>query len=196
MGLHLYASERTKHAAPWEVLHRCCVTVPCNMDGVTLRCGCYFMHLLWEHEAMNLFFSQNTEATWRVHAIQVLLSMFADVCTPGGPSCSFLSNPYTCATAADLIGVYAAWFGQQESAPLEGALQLLLHALKFPLSWDVAAKAFRALCGRCSARLNSSVVLMGLMDVAARAVAPAPSAGQVSCLQHCVLIAPPFCTHT
>ncbi len=114
---------------------------------------------------------------------QVLLSIFGELCSPSSTVASSLAHPLVCQTAAGAIGAYAAWFGSTEASPLEGALQLLLHALAHRESWQDAAQAFRALCCRCASRLAGSGAFMGLMDVAARAVAPLPSAGQVGILR-------------
>ncbi|WIA30246.1 hypothetical protein OEZ86_000336 [Tetradesmus obliquus] len=111
---------------------------------------------------------------------ELLLALFEDLCSPSGRSAAFLSNPYTCATAAALVGAYAPWFESTPAAPLEGALRLLLHALCFEHSWHAAARAFKVLCMRCAARLCSAPVVQSLAAVAASAIAPAPLAGQVA----------------
>ena len=112
--------------------------------------------------------------------LQVLLSVFTDLCTPGTPLSTFLASPPTCATAAELVGGYAQWFDACPNSPLEGALQLLLHALRFPVACGSAARGFRAFCMRCSGRLANTQTLLGLSDLAARVVAPAPDQGQVA----------------
>ncbi|WIA10180.1 hypothetical protein OEZ85_010384 [Tetradesmus obliquus] len=111
---------------------------------------------------------------------ELLRALFEDLCSPSGRSAAFLSNPYTCATAAALVGAYAPWFESTPAAPLEGALRLLLHALCFEHSWHAAARAFKVLCMRCAARLCSAPVVQSLAAVAASAIAPAPLAGQVA----------------
>ncbi|KAF6265368.1 hypothetical protein COO60DRAFT_1689898 [Scenedesmus sp. NREL 46B-D3] len=110
----------------------------------------------------------------------LLLALFEDLCSPAGRSAAFLSSPFTCATAAAVVGAYAPWFECTPAGPLEGALRLLLHALCFPHSWHAAARAFKVLCMRCAARLCSAPVVQSLAAVAAAAVAPAPAAGQVA----------------
>lgn len=110
---------------------------------------------------------------------ELVLALFEDLCSPTGRAAAFLSSPYTCATAAALVGAYAAWFDSTPAAPLEGALRLLLHALCFPYSWHPAANSFKVLCMRCAARLCSAPVLQSLAAVAATAIAPVPAAGQV-----------------
>ena len=69
-----------------------------------------------------------------------------------------MSNPWVCQAACHLIGEYAAWFGKAEGAPWEGALRLLLCALRFPQSWRHAAHAFRNICVRCKDQLLSGPV--------------------------------------
>lgn len=110
---------------------------------------------------------------------ELLLALFTDLCNPQARAAAFLSSPYTCATAAGLVGAYAPWFDVTAAAPLEGALRLLLHALCFPYSWHAAAGAFRALCMRCGSRLSNAPLLQGLASLAASAIAPASSAGEV-----------------
>lgn len=44
----------------------------------------------------------------------------------------FSSHPLVAAAKARLVGACAQWFGQAESAPLEGALNLLLQMLPTP----------------------------------------------------------------
>jgi hypothetical protein len=110
---------------------------------------------------------------------ELLLALFEDLCSPAGRSAAFSSNPFTCATAAALVGAYAPWFESTPAAPLEGALRLLLHALGFPHSTQAAARAFKVLCMRCAARLCSAPVVQSLAAVAAAAIAPVPAAGQV-----------------
>eukprot|EP00879_Flechtneria_rotunda_P013989 GHRR01014615.1.p1 GENE.GHRR01014615.1~~GHRR01014615.1.p1 ORF type:complete len:901 (+),score=383.80 GHRR01014615.1:2232-4934(+) len=111
---------------------------------------------------------------------QLVQALLEDLCSPAGKAAAFLGNPYTCATAAGLVGAYAAWFAATTAAPLEGALRLSLHALCFAYSWHAAALAFRALCVRCAAKLCSAAVFHNLAAVAVQAVAPAPQAGQVA----------------
>lgn len=110
---------------------------------------------------------------------QLLLGLFETACSPGSRVASFLGNAYVCATAAGLVGAYAAWFDNTVNSPLEGALRLLLHALSFRDSWHAAATAFRALTTRCAARLANVQVLQSLAAAAVAAVAPVPQPGQV-----------------
>jgi hypothetical protein len=44
----------------------------------------------------------------------------------------FSSHPLVAAATAKLIGACAQWFGQAESAPLEGAVNMLLQTLPNP----------------------------------------------------------------
>lgn len=110
---------------------------------------------------------------------QLLLGLFETVCSPNSRVASFLNNPYVCATAATLVGAYAAWFDNTINSPLEGALRLLLHALSFRDSWRAAAAAFRALTMRCATRLANVPVLQSLAAAATAAIAPQPQPGQV-----------------
>lgn len=110
---------------------------------------------------------------------QLLLGLFETVCSPGSRVASSLNNPYVCATAAGLVGAYAAWFDNTVNSPLEGALQLLLHALSFRDSWRAAAAAFRALTMRCATRLAAVPVLQSLAAAVTAAIAPTPQPGQV-----------------
>lgn len=110
---------------------------------------------------------------------QLLLGLFETVCSPNSRVAAFLSNPYVCATAAGLVGAYAAWFDNTVNSPLEGALRLLLHALSFRDSWRAAAAAFRALTMRCATRLANVPVLQSLAAAATAAIAPPPQPGQV-----------------
>lgn len=109
----------------------------------------------------------------------LLLALFNELCSAQGRAAAHLSSPYMCATAASVIGAYAAWFDTTPAAPLEGALQLLLHSLSFPHSWHAAAGAFKMLCARCASRLCSALLVQGLASVAAPCIAPVPQAGQV-----------------
>eukprot|EP00798_Chlamydomonas_sp_ICE-L_P007351 gene7351-474_t len=112
-----------------------------------------------------------------------LLAIFNVSC--GGDASSksaaaFLSNPWVCRSTSHLIGEYAAWFGKADQVPLEEALRVLLHALCLPMSWSHAAHAFRNVCVRCKDQLCGGTALTGLMDLAARAVAPAPAPGTLA----------------
>lgn len=110
---------------------------------------------------------------------QLLLGLFETVCSPNSRVAAVLNNPYVCATAAGLVGAYAAWFDNTVNSPLEGALRLLLHALSYRDSWQAAAAAFRALTMRCAARLAAVPVLQSLGAAATAAIAPTPQPGQV-----------------
>jgi hypothetical protein len=113
--------------------------------------------------------------------VQVLLAIFGDLVSGSSRTAAcLLASPPTCTTAAQLIGAYASWFDSHANAPLEGALQLLLHALKYPGSWGQAAVAFRALCMRCSGRLAAAPIVQHLTDLAAPTVAPAPPSNAVA----------------
>jgi hypothetical protein len=130
---------------------------------------------------------------------QLLLGLFETVCSPNSRVATFLNNPYVCATAAALVGAYAAWFDNAINSPLEGALRLLLHALSFRDSWQAAAAAFRALTTRCATRLANVPVLQSLAAAATAAIAPQPQPGQVGAAAgsalRCGLCSWAACTH-
>jgi hypothetical protein len=113
---------------------------------------------------------------------QLLLALFEELCNPTSRAASFLNNAFVCATASSLVGAYAPWFDNTPRSPLEGALQLLLHSLRFADSWHAAAVAFRALTVRCATRLANAQVLQSLAAAAATAITPPPQAGQMPCV--------------
>ncbi|KAF6233353.1 hypothetical protein COO60DRAFT_1653821 [Scenedesmus sp. NREL 46B-D3] len=147
-------------------------------DGF-LMTGPAYLQQLQERIAAATAWQQAEGALFCLAAVADMLRG-QDLCSPAGRSAAFLSSPFTCATAAAVVGAYAPWFECTPAAPLEGALRLLLHALCFPHSWHAAARAFKVLCMRCAARLCSAPVVQSLAAVAAAAVAPAPAAGQVA----------------
>ncbi len=70
-------------------------------------------------------------------SIRAFLSgLFGQLCTGQGSlsQTGLLQQPWVMATAARLIGDYALWFSKLggPEVPLEGALRLLLEALKMP----------------------------------------------------------------
>jgi hypothetical protein len=154
----------------------------------------------WRHAESALFALRAAGGPVRRHALrgaaadaavaaavqEALVSMFSELCAPGGrvAATALAASPYARATAAELVGGYAEWFGAADGAPLDGALVLLLQGLQHAPSRAPAAVAFRALCSRCAARLAGTPAavgaLAGLSDLAAAAIAPSPPEGQAA----------------
>jgi hypothetical protein len=66
-------------------------------------------------------------------------------------------------TACWLIEQYAVWFGKAEEAPAHSALETTLSLLDMPGTATTAAKAFNAMCLRCSTRLRNPTTVLGLL---------------------------------
>lgn len=67
-------------------------------------------------------------------------------------------------TACWLIEQYAVWFGKAEEAPAHDALKTALFLMNMNCTATTAAKAFNALCLRCSTRLRNSSTVLELLE--------------------------------
>jgi len=84
-----------------------------------------------------------TQQQDRAATNQYLQELFAALTSPtsaadGGGHC-FRGNAFVAAATAKLVGACATWFAHAPGAPLEGALNLLLHTLPVLEVWSAMA---------------------------------------------------------
>ena len=106
---------------------------------------------------------------------QMLKMIFLHV-TDGAKQDIFLSHHILVESISRLIGSYAQWFAKHAESPIEQCLSYLIRALQLNhpvgesnLSMH-AAHSFKNMCMRCSYRLQSKEIVMGLINATSECI--------------------------